>query len=116
MGIMTVSETILAHKSLSAEADKITQELNDLQESLKKLNSWPAAGDEFLALIPKTDAPEPLTEKENEWLPQVVNGCMEGTDIGFRYPSFFQKLLMNSILRNAFMESLEKKMALNNLL
>ncbi len=116
MGIMRVSDTILAYKNITDETDKITQELNALQIHLKKLNSWPSAGDQFLALIPKTDIPEPLTEKEHEWLPQVVDNCLQGTDIGLRYPSFFQKLLINSSLRQAFMASLEQKMQRRNLI
>lgn len=115
MEIMSVSETILAPKNLTLEADQIKKELDVLQKHLKQLNSWPAAGDEFLALIPKTDNAEPVTEKENEWLHQVVNACMDGTDIGFRYPAFFQKLLINSALRQTFMEQLVSKMAANNL-
>ena len=116
MGIMTSTEILLAQSSLSAEADKITQDLRNLQATLKELNAWPSAGDEFLALIPKTDSPEPITEKEEEWIPQVVNDCLDGTDIGFRYPSFFQKMLMNSMLRDAFMVDLAQKLELRSLI
>ena len=116
MGIMTATESLLAQPSLSAEADKVTKDLHNLQAALKELNAWPTAGDEFLALIPKTDNPEPLTEKEAEWMPQVVNDCLEGTDIGFRYPSFFQNLLMNSMLREAFMVALAQKLELRSLI
>ena len=113
---MTVSETILAPKNPMSEVDRIARELNDLQKHLKQLNSWPVAGDQFLTLLPKSDNPEPLTDKENEWLDQVVNASMQGTDIGFRYPSFFQKLLMNSTLRQAFLDSLKQEMAVQNLI
>ena len=116
MEIMSVSETILAPKNLALEADQIKKELGALQKHLKQLNSWPAAGDDFLALIPKADNPEPITEKENEWLHQVIDACMVGTDIGFRYPSFFQKLLMNSTLRRSFMEQLIGKMEAEHLI
>jgi hypothetical protein len=116
MGIMNISETILAPRNLMAEANQITQELDGLKYYLKKLDSWPAAGDEFLTLLPKTDDPEPLTEKERAWLLQVVDASIEGTDIGFRYPAFFQKLLMNSTLRQAFMDSLKQEMTLRNLI
>lgn len=116
MGMMTSTESILAQPSLSAEADKIMQDLNNLQTQLKTLNAWPSAGDEFLTLIPKTDNPEPISEKEGEWIPQVVKDCLDGIDIGFRYPSFFQRLLMNSTLRNAFMDALEQKLELRSLI
>ena len=116
MEIMSISETILAPKILTLEANQVSQELEILQKHLKQLNSWPAAGDEFLAIIPRTDNAEPLTEKENEWLHQVVDACMEGTDIGFRYPAFFQKLLVNSTLRQAFIGQLVSKMKANDLI
>lgn len=107
-------ESSMDPKKLTLDATKIAQELNDLQKQLKQLNSWPVAGDEFLALVPKTDNATPITEKESEWLHQVIDACLVGTDIGFRYPSFFQKLLMNSILRQTFMERLGSKMEANN--
>lgn len=116
MGIMNISETIIAPRNLRAEANQITQELDSLKYYLKKLNSWPAAGDEFLTLLPKTDDAEPITAKEQEWLHQVVDAAMDGTDIGFRYPAFFQKLLMNSTLRQTFIEQLVIKMEENDLL
>ena len=116
MEIMSISETILAPKILTFEANQVSQELEILQKHLKQLNSWPAAGDEFLALIPRTDNAEPLSEKENEWLHQVVEACLEGTDIGFRYPAFFQKLLINSTLRQAFIEQLVSKMKTSDLI
>lgn len=116
MEIMSISETILAPKILTLEANQVSLELDVLRKHLKQLNCWPAAGDEFLALIPRTDNAEPLSEKENEWLHQVVDACMEGTDIGFRYPAFFQKLLVNSTLRQAFLEELASKTKPNDLI
>ena len=113
---MSIRESSLDSKKLTLDVTQISQELNDLQKHLKQLSSWPAAGDEFLALVPKTDNPAPVTAKENEWLQQVIEACMAGTDIGFRYPAFFQKLLINSTLRQAFMEQLTGKMEANNLI
>ncbi len=110
MEMMSTREPTLDPRNSTLDTVQITQELNDLQKQLKQLNSWPAAGDEFLALVPKTDIATPITEKESEWLRQVIDACLAGTDIGFRYPSFFQKLLMNSILRQTFMEQLVDKM------
>ena len=114
--MMSIRESTLDPKNSALDATQIAQELNDLQKQLKKLNSWPAAGDEFLALVPKTDNAAPVTAKEKEWLHQVIEACMVGTDIGFRYPSFFQKLLMNSTLRQTFMEQLTGKMEASNLI
>lgn len=114
--MMNIRESILDPKNSALDATQIAQELNNLQKQLKQLNSWPAAGDDFLALIPKTDNAAPITAKENEWLQQVIEACMIGTDIGFRYPSFFQKLLINSTLRQAFMEQLTGKMEARDLI
>lgn len=82
-------------------------ELLSLRNQLKELEAWPTAGDEFLNLIPEFNRHSPpVTESDNEWLPQVVQDSLKGVDIGFQYPSFFQKLLMNPHLRRLFMKEL----------
>ena len=79
-----------------------------LRERLLGLNVWPEAGDEFLALLPvsRWDAP-PITEEDNEWLLIVARDSLRGLDIGSNYPSFFQKLITNPKLRQAFMDELD---------
>ncbi len=84
-------------------------ELVQLRDRLKSLCAWPAAGDEFLNLVPEFNRHSPpLTERDNEWLPLVVQDSLKGVDIGFQYPSFFQKLLLNPRLRRLFMAELEE--------
>lgn len=80
-----------------------------LRNRLHDLRAWPPAGDDLLNLVPEFYwASLPLTESDNEWLPLVVRDTMEGIDIGFQYPAFFQKLLTNSRLRRLFLTALDQ--------
>lgn len=84
-------------------------ELLQLRNNLKALQAWPEAGDEFLNLVPEFNRHSPpITDADSEWLPQVVQDSLRGVDIGFQYPAFFQKLLMNPRLRRLFLTELEQ--------
>ncbi|MCL4261825.1 MAG: hypothetical protein KJ069_01350 [Anaerolineae bacterium] len=95
------------------EADK--QQKNDLlalRNRLKELQAWPAAGDDLLNLVPELYwHSTPLTDSDNEWLPLVVRDSLRGVDIGFQYPAFFQKLLLNPGLRRLFLSEIERATA-----
>lgn len=88
------------------------QQKNDLmflRNRLKALQAWPAAGDDLLTLVPDFNWHSlPLSESDNEWLPLVVRDSIQGVDIGFQYPAFFQKLLMNPRLRLVFISALDQ--------
>jgi hypothetical protein len=85
-------------------------DLSTLRERLMGLNAWPEAGDEFLALLPvsRWHAP-PLTDEDNEWLLIVARDTLRGLDIGSNYPAFFQKLITNPKLRQAFLTELDSQ-------
>jgi hypothetical protein len=87
------------------------QEVAQLRHLLKQCNAWPAAGDDFLQLIAKShwNATE-LKQEDNQYLPQVVEATLSGQDIGAQYPSFFQKLLSYSTLRQSFIRELSKNL------
>lgn len=88
---------------------KIDEDLKAMQALLKQLNAWPAAGDEFLTLIPQLEFETGvLSQVDYEWMPQVVEDALQGVDIGSRYPAFFQKTLINSALRRSFLQALRK--------
>lgn len=82
----------------------------DLRQKLLMLNVWPEAGDEFLALLPASrwHAP-PITDEDTEWLLIVAQDTLKGVDIGANYPAFFQKLITNHHLRQAFLDELEQR-------
>jgi hypothetical protein len=50
---------------------------------------------------------EPLSEEDENMLSLIIDEAMRGIDIANRYPTFFRKLLANSELREAFLESLD---------
>ncbi len=82
-----------------------------LRHRLIQLNVWPAAADEFLALLSVSRWHMlPVTEEDKKWMLQVADDSLKGIDIGCRYPAFFQKLLTNGTLCRAFLQELEKKM------
>src|SRR5215204_3272689 len=45
--------------------------------------------------------------RDNDMLSQILSGTLNGEDIARRYPAFYQKLLENAELRDAFVEALE---------
>lgn len=89
----------------------LDKEIAVLRQRLKQLGVWPDAADQFLALMPYSRWQNlPLLETDNQWLPQVVNGCLQGVDIGATYPAFFQKLLANQNLRQSFLQMLDDRL------
>jgi hypothetical protein len=84
-------------------------DVSDLRQRLLALGVWPEAGDEFLALLPgsRWHSP-PLVEEDKEWLLMVAQDALRGRDIGSNYPAFFQKLITNANLRQAFLEELDR--------
>lgn len=86
------------------------EDLLVLQKYLKRLRVWPEAGDAFLELLPQLgEQPGRPSRADFEWIPQVIQDCLTGIDIGHRYPAFFQKLLVDPDLRKAFLQKLERK-------
>jgi hypothetical protein len=80
-------------------------EVTILRELLLQLNAWPQAGDALLDLMPMSRWDSlPTTESDYEWLPKVAQDAVKGLDIGAQYPAFFQKLLTNNELRQAFLQ------------
>ena len=107
-------ETLLIHIQDRQEEITLPEEgVATLRQKLIQLNVWPDAGDQFLALMPHSrwNSP-PLTESDNQWLPQVVEAVIKGVDIGVNYPAFFQKLLASATLRQSFLSALDVKLAI----
>lgn len=106
----TVLNPMFRKQSPATETATNDGELTTLRERLLGLDVWPEAGDEFLALLPvsRWDAP-PLTEEDNEWLLIVARDALRGLDIGANYPAFFQKLITNPKLRQAFMDEVDRQ-------
>jgi len=106
----TVLNPMFRQQSTMHEPSVNNGDLTALRERLLGLNVWPEAGDEFLALLPvsRWDAP-PLTDDDNEWLLIVARDALRGLDIGANYPAFFQKLITNPKLRQAFMDEIDRQ-------
>lgn len=88
---------------------EVNTEIQKLRDWLKRLNAWPEAGDQFLALMPQSswNSPKP-TENDYQLLPSVAKDVLAGSDIGTQYPAFFQKLLAHSTLRRDFISELQR--------
>ncbi len=85
-------------------------EIQKLRDWLKRLNAWPEAGDQFLALMPQASwsSPKP-TDNDYKLLPIVARDVLTGLDIGAQYPAFFQKLLTHATLRHDFIRELQHR-------
>ena len=108
-----IVETVLNpmfRASKNDDSSPTDSDLTTLRERLMRLNVWPEAGDEFLALLPvsRWHAP-PLTDEDNEWLIIVARDTLRGLDMGSNYPAFFQKLITNPKLRQAFLDELDSQ-------
>jgi hypothetical protein len=87
------------------------QEIAHLRLLLKQCDAWPAAGDSFLEMLANsTWNTATLKQEDAACLPQVVEATLSGQDIGAQYPSFFQKLLSYSSLRQKFIHELHQNM------
>lgn len=95
--------------------EMLKTEVADLRQRLLALGVWPEAGDQFLAMLPgsRWHSP-PLIEEDKQWLLTVAQAALKGQDIGANYPAFFQKLITNAGLRQAFMEELDRLWVNNN--
>lgn len=103
MGILSTENQLIQHKS------DIHSDLEELRSQLKKFGAWPEAGDQYLSLM--THAlwdMVTIQAKDFDWIPTVLEDVLKGVDIGAQYPSFFQKLLANSELRNDFILKLKE--------
>ncbi len=99
---------VLPSQSQRRTIESPQEGITRLRQRLVQLKVWPAAGDQFLALMPHSrwHSP-PLTEMDDQWLPRVVKDVLNGVDIGANYPAFFQKLLTSAALRQSFLNALD---------
>lgn len=103
IAVSTMAKVNKLHDTLGP----INEDVLLLRQHLQEFGAWPAAGDEYLALMTVSRwEPASITERDAEWLPAVVTAVHQGVDIGATYPSFFQKLLTNSSLRQQFVAAL----------
>lgn len=87
----------------------IHAEVAVLRDRLRAFDAWPDAGDALLALMPASRRDSlAVTEKDLQWLPQVIHATLSGIDIGAQFPSIFQKLLASTYLRQVFLYELER--------
>ena len=99
----------LANQEISVFGN-LQKDVLALRSRLIELNAWPDGGDLFLSLMPHSHVvAEPIREKECAIMPQVVKDVLAGQDIGHRYPAFFQKLLLNATLRQAFLQAVRQE-------
>jgi len=71
-------------------------------------DNWPATADKLLARLSQASQPAAFSDQEDEaLLSLVVDDAAKGVDISSRYPDFFQRLLEDDDLRQAFLEALE---------
>ena len=95
-------------KRMQHLADQLDDGILALRQELIELQAWPEAGDDYLALMPVSEWRSPATtDRDTEWMTQVIDDALEGKDIGAAYPSFFMKLLGDATLRHIFLSKLE---------
>ena len=100
---------MIANSSLNP-SPQLQPEVATLRSRLQQLNVWPAAGDQFLALLAQTRVqPDTFTPNDGEWITVVAKDALRACDIGARYPAFFHKLLRCPDLLKAFLLELDQQ-------
>ncbi len=88
-------------------SDWVREKLAALRRALKTAqDSWPTSADRLqddLAQFSEAD----ITAEDNAMLSLVVDEALQGVDIVKTYPDFYQQLLANAELRQAFLNALE---------
>lgn len=79
-----------------------------LRAALAQPDQWPEQADRLLAQLTQLtpDAAGPGHE-DDALLSLAIDDALNGLDISVRYPAFFQQLLADADLRQAFLEALE---------
>src|SRR5688500_1184411 len=91
----------------SESADWVREKLAALRANLEKGEGWPASADRLLDdLRAAGQEPEPLTDEDMALVSLVLGDALLGVDVAARYPRFFEKLLANEGLRDAFLDGL----------
>ncbi|MEZ4643351.1 MAG: hypothetical protein R3E31_11575 [Chloroflexota bacterium] len=72
---------------------------------LQMLGCWSPQADQLFALMARTE-PAVVTTQEKLLLPQVAQAVLARTDIGVVYPKFYRQLLVNPLLRQAFVQQI----------
>jgi len=111
-GYFPAAKSFETDYALFSPARRATQageeNIQTLRLQLKRLNAWPEAGDTFLEMLEQAhDYGSTLMPTDFDWLPRVAVDASQGEDIGFRYPSIFQKLLTFPELRQKFLQTLQ---------
>lgn len=82
--------------------------LAGLRALLDQPGNWPEKADELLAKLGQVSQPEFVSDQENETLLSLmVDDALKGVDISTRYPAFYQQMLVDVELRQAFLTALE---------
>lgn len=75
---------------------------------LTQSGNWPEKADELLAELGQVSQPQSVSNQENETLLSLaVDDALKGVDISTHYPTFFQQMLVDQELRQAFLAALE---------
>lgn len=79
-----------------------------LRALLNQSEDWPEEADQLLAHLSQSPQSSSTSDRENETLLSLaVDDALKGVDISIRYPAFFQQMLVDQDLRQAFLDTLE---------
>jgi hypothetical protein len=88
-------------------ADWVREKLAALRASLESGEGWPDSADRLLDdLLAAEQAYAPLSDEEVVLLSLVIGDALQGVDVAAQYPHFYEKLLQNKALRDAFLDGL----------
>lgn len=82
--------------------------LTALRALLNHPEDWPEEADHLLAHWNQLPQPGSTSDQENETLLSLaVDDALKGVDISIRYPAFFQQMLVDQDLQQAFLDTLD---------
>lgn len=91
----------------SESAEWVREKLAALRATLEVGGAWPESADQLLDDVWAAGGePEPLSDEDMAMVSLVIGDALQGVDVAKAYPRFFEKLLTNVGLREAFLEGL----------
>ncbi len=85
----------------------LDETISQLRARLEAASEWPATANPLLDLVGSPVPAMDISEVDEEMLSLVVDDALKGVDIQKQYPQYFQRLLKEPALRDAFLEVMD---------
>lgn len=85
----------------------IQKQLAEYRQRATEFEQWPQTADSLMTLFTQPAQPPGSDERDDHMLSLIVSDALSGIDIAQRYPSFYQKMMGNPWLFQAFLDAFD---------